>query len=91
MTQKQLAERIGVSNSRVSNWEQGLNRPDADILAAVCVALDAFNLSSFLCGARNISFDMVVRTMKETGIHISDQYRETSEGGLARLYNRRMV
>lgn len=23
MTQKQLAERIGVSNSRVSNWEQG--------------------------------------------------------------------
>ena len=40
MTQKQLAERIGVSNSRVSNWEQGLNRPDADILAAVCVALD---------------------------------------------------
>ena len=91
MTQKQLAERIGVSNSRVSNWEQGLNRPDADILAAVCVALDAFNLSSFLCGTRNISFDMVVRTMKETGIHISDQYRETSEGGLARLYNRRMV
>ena len=54
-------------------------------------ALDAFNLSSFLCGTRNISFDMVVRTMKETGIHISDQYRETSEGGLARLYNRRMV
>ena len=52
-------------------------------------AIDAFNLSSLLCGTRNISFDMVVRTMKETGIHISDQYRETSEGGLARLYNRR--
>ena len=40
MTQKQLAERIGVSNNRVSNWEQGLNRPDADILADICVALD---------------------------------------------------
>lgn len=40
LTQKQLAEKIGVSNSRVSNWEQGLNRPDADILAAICVALD---------------------------------------------------
>ena len=40
LRQKQLAEKIGVSNSRVSNWEQGLNRPDADILAAICVALD---------------------------------------------------
>ena len=40
LSQKQLAEKIGVSNSRVSNWEQGLNRPDADILAAICMALD---------------------------------------------------
>lgn len=40
LSQKQLAEKIGVSNSRVSNWEQGLNRPDADILAEMCVALD---------------------------------------------------
>lgn len=40
LSQKQLAEKIGVSNSRVSNWEQGLNRPDADTLAAICVALD---------------------------------------------------
>ena len=24
----------------MSNWEQGLNRPDADILAEMCVALD---------------------------------------------------
>ena len=54
-------------------------------------AMDAFNLCSFLCGTRNISFDMVVRTMKETGKHISESYRETSEGGLAKLYNRRMV
>ena len=54
-------------------------------------AMDAFNLSSFLCGSRNISFDMVVRTMKETGQHINASYRETSEGGLAKLYNRRMA
>ena len=52
-------------------------------------AIDAFNLSSLLCGSRNTSFDMVVRTMKETGVHISSKYRETSEGGLARLYDRR--
>ena len=52
-------------------------------------AMDAFNLSGLLCGSRNISFDMVVRTMKETGLHISSKYRETSEGGLAKLYDRR--
>jgi transcriptional regulator with XRE-family HTH domain len=39
LNQKQLAQLIGVSNSRISNWEQGLNRPDADIIAALCRAL----------------------------------------------------
>ena len=40
LNQKELAELIGVSNSRVSNWEQGVNRPDADILADICRALE---------------------------------------------------
>ena len=40
LSQKELAEMINVSNSRVSNWEQGINRPDADILADLCKALD---------------------------------------------------
>ena len=35
-------------------------------------AMDAFNLSGLLCGSRNISFDMVVRTMKETGLHAAN-------------------
>ena len=39
ISQKELAERIGVSNGRVSNWEQGINRPDADILSKLCSAL----------------------------------------------------
>ncbi|MCL2223213.1 MAG: helix-turn-helix domain-containing protein [Oscillospiraceae bacterium] len=39
MTQKQLADRIGVTNSRVCNWEQGTNRPDVDKLADICKVL----------------------------------------------------
>lgn len=39
-TQKQLADMIGVSNGRVSNWEQGINRPDADKLADICRVLE---------------------------------------------------
>ena len=52
-------------------------------------AMTAFNLAHFLTGSRNISFDMVVRTMYETGRHLNREYRETSEGGLAKFYSRR--
>ncbi len=52
-------------------------------------AMNACNLSYFLTGSRNISYDMVCRAMKETGIHLDHRYRETSEGGLAKLYDRR--
>ena len=40
LSQKQLAKKIGVSSSRVSNWEQGLNRPDVDILTNICTSLN---------------------------------------------------
>lgn len=40
LSQTQLATQIGVTNSRISNWEQGLNRPDADMLAEICKALN---------------------------------------------------
>ena len=52
-------------------------------------AIDASNLAHMLVGVRTISFDMVVRTMYETGVHMSHAFRETSEGGLARFYTRR--
>jgi len=39
MSQRKFAEMIGVSSSRVSNWEQGINRPDVDYFAAICKAL----------------------------------------------------
>ena len=39
LSQKEFAELIGASNSRVSNWEQGRNGPDADILAEICRVL----------------------------------------------------
>ena len=52
-------------------------------------AMNACNLSYFLTGSRNISYDMVCRAMHDTGIHLNHQFRETSEGGLARLYNRK--
>jgi len=52
-------------------------------------AMNACNLSYFLTGSRNISYDMVCRAMHETGINLSHRFRETSEGGLAKIYARR--
>ena len=52
-------------------------------------AMNACNLSYFLTGSRNISYDMVCRAMYETGINMNHRFRETSEGGLAKLYNRK--
>lgn len=54
-------------------------------------AMNACNLSYFLTGSRNISYDMVCRAMKETGVNLDHRFRETSEGGLARLYNRKRI
>ena len=48
-------------------------------------AINAVMLSGFLSETRKISFDKVVNAMKETGHDMSSRYKETSEGGLAKI------
>ena len=52
-------------------------------------AMNACNLSYFLSETQRISFDMVVKTMYETGISMNQRFRETAEGGLAKMFSRR--
>lgn len=49
-------------------------------------ALDSADLAHVLAGTRKISFDLIVKTMYETGKDLNARYRETSEGGLAAGY-----
>ena len=49
-------------------------------------AINALSLANFLTSTRKISFDLVVKTMYETGRDLSRRYRETAEGGLAKNY-----
>ena len=49
-------------------------------------AINAVSLANFLTDSRKISFDTVVSVMYETGRDISENYRETSIGGLAKMY-----
>lgn len=50
-------------------------------------AVNAVNIANFLTYTRKISFDTIIKTMYETGRDLKKDYRETSEGGLAKLYN----
>ena len=52
-------------------------------------ALNAANIAYFLTGTRNISYDMVLKSMYYTGLDMNQKYRETSEGGLAKAFSRR--
>lgn len=51
-------------------------------------AINAVSLAYFLTDSRKISFDLVVQTMYETGKDLRRPYRETAEGGLAKLYKK---
>lgn len=51
---------------------------------AAARALDANIYASFSDGAHRVSFDKLVRVMKETGHDLPSLYKETGEGGLAK-------
>ena len=60
---------------------------------AIC-AIRALNTAVYCMstdGKHTISFDEVVKTMKETGKDLCSAYKETSEGGLAKYYDRILV
>ena len=48
-------------------------------------AINALSLANFLSNTRRISFDSVVDTMYQTGKDLSSRYKETSQGGLAKV------
>lgn len=49
-------------------------------------AIDACGLAYFLSDSRKISFDVVVKTMYQTGLDMHEAYKETAKGGLATNY-----
>ena len=51
-------------------------------------AINSADLAFFLSDTRRISYDMVLKSMYQTGLDINVSYREKSEGGLAKIYSR---
>ncbi len=52
-------------------------------------AINSANLAFFLSDSRRISYDMVLKSMYQTGLDMNESYRETAEGGLAKAYSRK--
>lgn len=52
---------------------------------AAARALDANTFSNFSDGKHRVSFDQVVEVMRQTGNDLPSLYKETSEGGLAKI------
>ena len=60
---------------------------------AIC-AVRAINTATYCMstdGKHTISFDEVIKTMKETGKDMCSAYKETSDGGLAKYYDKILV
>ena len=49
-------------------------------------AINALSLANFLSDSRKITFDLIVKTMYNTGCDLPLGYRETAVGGLAKYY-----
>ncbi len=51
-------------------------------------AINAASITTFLADSTKVSLDTVINTMYETGKDLSENYRETASGGLAKNYHR---
>lgn len=80
MTQKQLAEKIGVSDKAVSKWETGRGMPDNSILMELCELLGT-NVNELLSGEK-ISDDCYHGKAEENMIKLIEQSEKDKKRNL---------
>ena len=72
MTQKELAERLGITDKAVSKWERGLSCPDISLLAELSDVLEV-SVSELLNGNKADSTEAAeVETMVETTLQYAN-------------------
>lgn len=72
LSQKEFAAQVGVTSSRVSNWELGINRPDVDLLAVICKVLQ-------ISADELLEIHLPEKKFSEEEFQIITQYREKPE------------
>lgn len=76
MTQRQLAEKLGMSDKSVSKWERGVCLPDVSVYSDLCLLLD-ISLNEFLAG-EDIAKENMVQKFEENiiGVATDSKHRQ---------------
>ena len=74
MTQRELAEKLGVKHNSISSWENGINSIDIEILSKIC---DIFNISINDMFSEGTSRERVLHTEHEQ--NLVKQYRAKTD------------
>lgn len=69
MTQKQLAEKLGMSDKSVSKWERGVCLPDVSVYSDLCLIL-GISINEFLAG-EDIAQENIERKSEENIIGVA--------------------
>ena len=79
LTQRQLAEQVGVSDKTVSKWETGRSMPDNSVIMDVCMVLE-ISVNELLLGER-ISEENYVNKAEENMIElVKESERQRKKG-----------
>ncbi len=65
LTQRELGERVGISNHAISKWEHGINQPDISALRAIC-AVYGITTEDFFRIAAGEEVEAVLQTAKNS-------------------------
>lgn len=79
LTQKELAEKVNVGNTTISNWEKGVSRPDADQIQVLCWALGVepnYFLGGSASGSEPIALDDFTFAMHNHSGNLTDKDKE---------------
>lgn len=80
MTQKELADKLGISDKTVSKWETGKGMPDMDFLVPLCSALD-INVNELLSGEK-LSLTNYSEKAEENMMNLLKENEEHKKGTL---------
>ena len=65
LTQKQVAEKLNIAESNITNWKKGENLPSVDILYKICILLD--ESADYLLGIEDESGARITQTKYNIG------------------------
>ena len=73
-TQQELAEKLGVSDRTIGNWENGRNMPDYSILKELCNTLD-IDVNEFLSGEKLEKNEIQTHSIENLDLILKEYYK----------------